>query len=66
MTDLVQRLTSAAAEAIANQAPAIVDGAGNLRSITLELQIANGGQVIDSVCYVERRGVHRIKKEVAA
>jgi hypothetical protein len=42
--------------------PVTPAGAGRRPSITLELELANNGDVIDSTCYVERRGVHRRKE----
>ena len=57
--DLVETIVSAASDAIRNQTPSIMAEAGRLKSITLELELANGAQVIDSTCWVERRGVHR-------
>jgi hypothetical protein len=65
MTDLVQTLINAMAEAVHNQEPAITADAGRLKSITLELELANNGDVVDSTCWVERRGVHRTRKEPA-
>jgi hypothetical protein len=56
---LVETLVEAAATAIRNQAPAITAERGYVRSLTLELELANGAEVVDSTCWVERRGVHR-------
>jgi hypothetical protein len=56
--DLVETILAAATEAIKNQTPAITSDAGRLKSITLELELSNSGDVVDSVCRVERRGVH--------
>jgi hypothetical protein len=66
MSDLVETLIEAAAEAIRNQTPALTGSAGYVKSLTLEFQLANGHQVIDSTCWVERRAVHRKRKEPAA
>ena len=60
-SDLIERLQQSATDAIANLAAAIDSDAGRLRSITVELELANNGAVIDSRCFVERRGVHRAK-----
>jgi hypothetical protein len=65
MPEIVETLVTAAADAIRNQTPAITSDAGYVRSITLELEIANGVQVIDSTCWIERRGVHRKRQESA-
>lgn len=66
---LVQRIVDAMTEAIVSQAAAIESGTGQLRSVTIELELSNVGAVIDSTCWTERRGVHRApakKKESAA
>ena len=57
--DLMAALEAAAVAAIRNQAPALTGGSGVLRSVNLELEISNAGAVVDSTCWVERRGVHR-------
>jgi len=57
--DLVAPLLEAAGEAIRNQRPSIESDAGTLRSITLELELSNAGDIIDSRYFTERRGVHR-------
>lgn len=63
MSDLMQRLIDAATESITNQEPAITGpSAGHLRGVVLDLEINGQGAVIDSTCYVERRGVHRTRK----
>jgi hypothetical protein len=59
--DIVETLIEAASAAIRNQTPALTSDAGYVKSVTLELSLANGHQVIDSTCWVERRGVHRKK-----
>jgi len=59
--DLVQAIVDAAEAAIRNQETAITSNAGRLKSITLELELANNGDVIDSTCWTERRSVHRRK-----
>jgi hypothetical protein len=55
LSDLVETILAAAAEAIKNQTPTITSDAGRLKSITLELELANNGAVINSPCWVERR-----------
>ena len=54
-TDLVTRLTEAAAAAIANERPSLEHDANRLRGVTLELTVANNGAVIEGTCYVERK-----------
>ena len=55
MTDLIERLQEAAITAIANERPSLAHGPARLRAIVLGLQIANGGDVADGTCYVERK-----------
>ena len=59
--DLVETLVGAATDAIRNQAPALTCDVGWVRGLRLELELANTGAVVDSVCWIERRGVHRRK-----
>jgi hypothetical protein len=59
--DLIAMLVAAASDAIRNQAPALTCDVGRVRGLHLELEISNAGQVVDSVCWIERRGVHRRK-----
>ena len=54
-TDLVERLTAAAVEAIKAEARALEYEPHRLRGITVELEVANNGAVIDGRCWVERR-----------
>jgi hypothetical protein len=65
-TDLVQRLTEAATEAIANERPTLEHKPEQLQGVTIELKIANSGAVVDATCYVERKYVFRPRKEPAA
>lgn len=55
MTDLTQTLIEAAEAAIRKQEGAIKDGARQLRSIRLELEIADGSGVIETTTYLEWR-----------
>lgn len=63
--DLVERLQAAAAEAIANQTSAISADGGHVKSLTLELELSHSGAVIDSTCWIERRGVHRRRERAS-
>ena len=63
MTNLVETLIEAAASAIRNQQTALTSDAGRLKSITIELELSNAGDVVDSTAWTERRGVHRKRKE---
>jgi hypothetical protein len=56
---LIETLVSAAEQAIRNQAGALACDVGRVRGLHLELELANNGDVVDSVCWIERRGVHR-------
>ena len=57
--DLIEHLVAVAAEAIRNQASALTCDVGRVRGLHLELELSNAGKVVDSVCWIERRGVHR-------
>jgi len=55
VTDLIERLTDAAAEAIANERQGLSYEPHRLRGIVLELRIDGKGAVVEGTCYVERR-----------
>jgi len=55
VTDLIERLTQAAAEAIANERRGLAYEPHRLRGIVLDLKIDARGAVVAGVCYVERR-----------
>ena len=55
MTDLVTRLTEAAAAAIANERPGLESPVRHVRGVTIELVLTSQGQVHETICYVERR-----------
>ena len=55
MIDLVERLQEAAAAAIADERPSLEYDQHHVTGICIELEIANGGAVIDGRCWVERR-----------
>lgn len=55
---LIERIVGAASVAIRNQAEAITSDVGELRSITVEVELSSSGHVIDSTVWTERRGVH--------
>jgi hypothetical protein len=57
----VETIAAAAVASIRSQGPALTSEAGTLTAVTITLEIANNGAVIDSRCTVERRGVHRRK-----
>lgn len=59
-TSLPERLTAAAAAAIADIAPTLDHEPGRLQLVRIELVLANGGQVVDAVVWAQRRaGVGR-------
>jgi hypothetical protein len=62
LTDLVETIIAVAADTIRNQTPALTSDAGRVRSVTLERELSNAGDVVDSTCWVERRGIHRRKE----
>ncbi len=53
--DLIERLTEAAAEAIANERQGLNYEPDRLRGIVLELRIDGKGAVVEGTCYVERK-----------
>ncbi len=53
--DLVEALTAAAAEAIANERQGLEYEPNRVKGIHIELAVANGGAVIAGRCWVERR-----------
>ena len=57
---LTDRLTDAAAAAIAEVAPTLEHDPQRLRHVRIELELANGGQVVGAVVWAQRRaGVGR-------
>ncbi len=55
MSDLITRLTEAAVEAIAAEAPDLRRDPERIRGITLEIHLDARGRVDDGRCWVERR-----------
>ena len=55
MTDLITRLTEAAAEAIANERQSLSYEPHRLRGIVLDLRIDGKGAVVEGTCYLERK-----------
>lgn len=58
-SDLVETIVAAAVAAIQNQRPALTSDAGYVKSVNLELELTRAGQVVDSTCWLECRGVHQ-------
>ena len=54
-TTLVERLTTAAAAALADVGPSLEHEPGRLRRVTVELELANNGHVVDATVWTERR-----------
>ena len=55
MSDLSARLTTAAAEAIADVAPMLEHDIRRVRAVQFELTLANAGQVVECTAWIERR-----------
>ena len=55
MTDLIARLTEAAAEAIASERRGLAYDQDRVRGIHVELELAKGGTVIEGRCWIERK-----------
>jgi len=55
VTDLITRLTQAAADAIANERQGLNYEPDRLRSIHVELELAKGGTVIEGRAWIERK-----------
>jgi len=53
--DLIERLTSAAAEAIRDERPSLSYEPHRLRGIHVELEITKAGTAIEGRCWIERR-----------
>ena len=53
-TDLTERLQAAACAAIADVMPAIEAEPRKVRRLTVELELANGGQVKGGTAWIER------------
>jgi hypothetical protein len=54
VTDLVERLQAAATAAIANERPSLEHAPALIRRLTIELEIANAGAVVNAMTRVER------------
>jgi hypothetical protein len=52
--ELIAKLIAAATAAIENERPGIAYDPGRLRSIMIELTIANGGRAVSGDCYIQR------------
>jgi hypothetical protein len=59
VTDLTQTLVEAAEAAIRKREAAINDGAKNLRGLVLDVEIANGGAVIETTLHLSWKTVRR-------
>jgi hypothetical protein len=62
---LVRRLIEAAASAIANRQHDLAYKPEQIRGLMVELELANGGQVVDVTAHVTRKYVHRYQREPA-
>jgi len=59
MTDLVQAIVEAAEATIRKREAAINDGAKNLRGLVLDVEIANGGAVVETTLHLSWKTVRR-------
>ncbi len=55
VSDLVVRLQEAAAAAIADVVPMAERDLPRIRSVHFELELANGGQVVECTAWIERK-----------
>jgi len=55
VTDLIERLTEAAAEAIRNERPSLSYDQDRVKGVHIELELAKGGTVIEGRAWIERR-----------
>jgi hypothetical protein len=65
MSDLVQRLTEAAAAVIANERPTLEHRPEQVKGITLKLELSRAGDVVGATCYVWRRYAVRRRHEAS-
>ena len=56
---LVERLTEAAAAAIADVAPMVEHDVRTVRSVQFELTLANASQVVEATAWIERKATVR-------
>ena len=61
MTDLVEKIVEAAEAAIRQEAAVLTGDPRRLAMVNLELEIRNGGDVVDYRCWAEHRGTIRRK-----
>ena len=59
MTDLADRLTEAAAAALADVAPMLEHDIHRVRSVQFELTLANAGQVVECTAWIELKATVR-------
>ena len=55
MTDLIARLTAAAAEAITNERRGLAYDQDRVKGIHVELELAKGGTVVEGRAWIERK-----------
>ena len=55
MTTLTDRLAEAAVAAIRDVGPTLEQDARRVRYLTVELELANAGEVVGAVAWIERR-----------
>ena len=57
--DLVEQLAQAAADAVLTRREAILSGARNLNGIMIEIEVSNGGEVLDVQSHLSWKDVLR-------
>jgi hypothetical protein len=66
LTDLITRLQTAAAEAIANERQGLTYDVARLRGVTVELEVSLSGHVVVGNCWIQRKGRAGQQKESPA
>lgn len=65
-SELVETLATAAADAVRRRAKAIDNGeVNNLRSIVIDIELANGGRVLDVTAHLSWRNVVREARQAS-
>jgi hypothetical protein len=63
--DLIARLQQAASAAIENERSDLAYRPEQVRGLMIELELGNGGSVVDVTAHVTRKYVHRYRREPA-
>jgi hypothetical protein len=65
MSDLLARLTEAAAAAIESERTGLTYDAGRLKTVTVELEVSLNGNVVVGNVYIHRRGKARLEDDLS-